>query len=138
MSTAAAFRFPVAGEATTPPEAWGLARDEVRMLVAAPDLPERQRTEWHANTGKEVTAAAIGGYIEGLDPWELRLFEFVAGSRLRRLGYDAPSRPAVPRLTALARYAQKLLLLRLKTRVLIVRDRWIARRSGPMADQGPA
>ena len=107
-------------------------------LVAAPDLPERQRTEWHANTGKEVNAAAICGYTEGLDPWELRLFEFVAGARLRRLGYDVPSRPALPRLTALARYEQKLLWLRLKTRVLIVQDRWIARRSGPMADQGPA
>lgn len=36
--SSAAFRLPVAGEATTPPEARGLARDEVRMLVAAPDL----------------------------------------------------------------------------------------------------
>ena len=64
--------------------------------VAAPELPERQRTEWHANTAKQVNAAAIGGYAEGLEPWELRLFEFVAGGRLRRLGYDAPKRPPRP------------------------------------------
>jgi S-adenosylmethionine:tRNA ribosyltransferase-isomerase len=38
MSNAANFQLPVAGEATTPPEARGLVRDEVRMLVAAPDL----------------------------------------------------------------------------------------------------
>ncbi|QWZ10025.1 S-adenosylmethionine:tRNA ribosyltransferase-isomerase [Nocardioides panacis] len=43
MSTAAAFRLPAAGEATTPPEARGLARDEVRMLVAAPDLLAHRR-----------------------------------------------------------------------------------------------
>lgn len=106
--------------------------------VAAPALPEKQRTEWHANTAKQVNAAAIGGYTEGLEPWELRLLEFVAGGRLRRLGYDAPRRPPVPRLGALARYAQKLLWLRLKTRALIVNDRRIARRPGSMADQGPA
>ena len=107
-------------------------------LVAAPDLPEKQRTDWHANTAKQVTTTAIGGYAEGLEPWELRLFEFVAGKQLRRLGYDAPRRPPVPHLTGLARYAQKLLWLRLRTRALIVRDRWTARKPGPMADQGPA
>jgi hypothetical protein len=105
--------------------------------VAAPELPEKQRTEWHANTAKQVNAAAIGGYAEGLEPWELRLFEFVAGARLRRLGYDAPRRPPVPRLTALLRYTQKLVWMRLKTRALMLRDAWIARMPGSMADQGP-
>ena len=104
--------------------------------VAAPELPERQRTEWHANTAKPVNADAIGGYADGLEQWELRLFEYVAGGRLRRLGYDAPERPPLPRLTALARYGQKLLWLRLRTRALIVQDRWIARKPGSMADQG--
>ena len=41
--SAPAFDLPVAGEATTPPEARGLARDEVRMLVAAPDLLVHRR-----------------------------------------------------------------------------------------------
>ena len=41
--TALAFDLPFESEATTPPEARGLARDEVRMLVVAPDeLAHRQ------------------------------------------------------------------------------------------------
>ncbi len=41
--SALAFELPQAGEADSPPEARGLARDEVRMLVATPDcLAHRQ------------------------------------------------------------------------------------------------
>jgi hypothetical protein len=107
-------------------------------LAAAEALPERQRTGWHANTGKKVSAASVGGYTEGLDAWELRLMEFVAGRRLRRLGYDVPRRSLAPppvALGALLRYVQKLTWLRLRTRVLILRDRRIARMPGLMADQ---
>jgi hypothetical protein len=104
-------------------------------LAAAQALPERQRTAWHVNTGKAVSAAAVGSYAEGLDAWELRLMEFVAGGRLRRLGYDVLERQAAPPVGALLRYLQKLTWLRLRTRVLILRDRRIARMPGPIADQ---
>ena len=105
-------------------------------LSATPTLPERQRAGWHANTGKEVSAAAVGGYTEGLEPDERRLMEFVAGKRLRRLGYDAPRTPPRPKPQALLRYLQTVGYLRLKTRVLNVRDRRVARLPGSMADQG--
>jgi hypothetical protein len=105
-------------------------------LVADQALPERQRTAWHVNTGKKVSAAAVGGYAEGLEPWELRLMEFVAGGRLRRLGYAVPRRPAAPPPVALLRYLLKLTWLRLRTQTLIVRDRRIARQPGEMADRG--
>ena len=42
--------------------------------------------------------------------------EFVAGRRLRRLGYDAPRVPSFPRPLPLVRYLQKHSWLRLKTR----------------------
>jgi S-adenosylmethionine:tRNA ribosyltransferase-isomerase len=41
--SALAFELPAAGEADSPPEARGLARDEVRMLVARPDRLEHRQ-----------------------------------------------------------------------------------------------
>ena len=105
--------------------------------MAPQTLPAHQRERWHANTGKEVSAAAVGGYAGALDSDELALMEFVAGKRLRDLGYDAPEVPPRPNPIALLRYLRAVSVLRAKTRVLNVRDRRIARLPGSMADQGP-
>jgi len=106
--------------------------------VAPQTLPANQREQWHANTAREVSAASVGGYNHGLNEDELRLMEFVARRRLRRLGYDAPRVPALPNLGLLLRYMQKVTVLRIRTRVLNARDKLIASQPGEMADQGPA
>ncbi len=48
-----------------------------------------RRKKWHTRTHDEVDAARVGAWQSGLEPWELDLFERVAGSRLRGYGYPA-------------------------------------------------
>jgi hypothetical protein len=103
--------------------------------LVAHAIPERQ--SWHANTRREVTDERVGGYSEGLEPWELRLVEYVAGSRLRRLGYDVPESPGFPRLSALLRYWYVSARLRFATAGRARRDRKIAGPQGSMRDLVP-
>jgi hypothetical protein len=98
-------------------------------------LPERQRSNWHRETQKEVGPRRIGAYAEVLTPEELALVEGATGSRMRRLGYDvgaAPSDAVVPTGVKL-RYQRTLASMRLRTAVLAVRDRRLARPSGSVA-----
>jgi hypothetical protein len=98
-------------------------------------IPEWQ--SWHANTRREVTNERVGGHLADLEPWELRLVEYVAGGRLRSLGYDVPASPGFPRPTALVRYWIASARLRIATSVRAARDRVIARPDGSMRDLVP-
>jgi hypothetical protein len=104
--------------------------------VAAAALPERQRLSWHANTGEKVDTRRIGSHATGLEHWERRLMEFVAGRRLRRFGYQVPDSRRLPRLVPLARYLAAYGRLRTTTRVSQLRDRRTARPAGSVADLG--
>ena len=95
-------------------------------------LPERQRGRWHRETQREVGGQRVGRYAEVLDAEEVALVERVAGTRMRRLGYDVEGRPSVPpRL--LLRYARTIARLRLQTAVTARRDARIAAAAGPVA-----
>ncbi len=104
--------------------------------VVEQSLPTREREGWHANTLNDVSASRVGGHREVLDPWELRLMERVAGSRMRRLGYDVVPAQGRPPFWQWLRYAVKLTSLRIRTRVLAHKDRKVARPPGSMADRG--
>lgn len=103
--------------------------------VAAQVLPDR--ITFHPNTRREVTTSRIGGYAETLEPWEVRLVEFVARRRLRRLGYEVPRVVRPPRPLPLVRYWWQSAAMRLGTRKAAWTDRRIARRDGGVADIPP-
>jgi hypothetical protein len=95
-------------------------------------LPERQRGRWHRETQNEVGTQRVGTYAEVLTPTEVALVERVAGSRMRRLGYDLPGRPSVPPRDLL-RYTRKIAQLRLRTAVNARRDARLAAPKGSVA-----
>lgn len=97
-------------------------------------LPPRQRDTWHSQTREAVGASRVGTYVDQLTSAELALVEQVAGSRLGRLGYDVPRRANRAEPADLARFAKVLASMRLRTRVLAARDRWLARPNGSVAD----
>lgn len=104
-------------------------------------LPQRQREVWHRQTLEAVTPSRTGRYAEVLTLRETALVEQVAGSRLRRLGYqvgpgnpDDPVRRPDPK--DVLRYQRAITSMRLRTRVLAARDRWLARPSGSVANRG--
>jgi hypothetical protein len=90
-------------------------------------LPARQRTGWHKETQGEVGTRRVGTYAGVLDAAEVALVEAVAGSRMRRHGYElppgTPSAPFSPRLEVAVRLAS----MRLRTAAHALRDRWLAR-----------
>ncbi len=98
-------------------------------------LPERQRGRWHRETQNEVGTRRVGTYAGVLSAGEVALVERVAGSRMRRLGYDVPVRRGSggvpPRV--LLRYAKKIAQLRLRTAVRARRDAWLAAPEGSVA-----
>ena len=104
--------------------------------VAAQAVPERK--SWHENTRGAVNSKSVGGYTEVLEPWEIRLMNFVAGRRLRRLGYDVPPRSRPPSPVRVARYVAASGARRLRGRLATLRGRRVARAAGPMADRGSA
>ena len=104
--------------------------------VASQAVPARKT--WHENTWLAVSDKSVGGYAEVLDPWELRLMEFVAGRMLRRLGYDVPVRSTPPSPVKVARYLATTVNRRLRARFAALRERRIARTAGPMEDRGVA
>ena len=104
--------------------------------VADDVLPDR--LTFHPNTRREVTTARIGGYAATLEPWEVRLVEFVAGRRLRRLGYHVPRPARPPRPLPLLRYWWQSASMRLGTRKAAMTDRRIVAGDGPVADAPPA
>jgi hypothetical protein len=67
---------------------------------------------------------------------ELALVERVAGSRLRRRGYEVPAARPRPRAKDLARYARVRTGMRATTRLNAARDRALARPAGSVADRG--
>lgn len=100
-------------------------------------LPPRQRDVWHSETRQAVSTRRVGSYVDVLSPAEVALVEQVAGSRLQQCGYDvAASRRAGP--ADVARYSKALTTMRVKTRALAVRDRWLALAGGSVADRGRA
>lgn len=101
--------------------------------VAAAQVPARKR--WHDGTRAAVTDARVGAHVVDLEPWEVALANFVAGRRLRRLGYDAPARPVPPSVSVLHRYARVTMRRRLAHRRTVARDRRLAR-STEVADLG--
>ena len=104
--------------------------------VADDVLPDR--ITFHPNTRREVTTSRIGGYVATLEPWEVRLVEFVARRRLRRLGYEVPSVVRPPGLVPLVRYWWQSAAMRLGTRKAAWADRRILRADGAVADVPPA
>jgi hypothetical protein len=115
--------------------------EELEESMLAPQqqagrLPRRQREAWHAGTREPVSAARVGSYADVLSVDELALVERVAGSRLRRRGYEVPAARPRPRAKDLARYARVLTLMRAKTRLNAARDRALARPAGSVADRG--
>lgn len=99
-------------------------------------LPPRQREVWHRQTREAVGPSRVGRHVDVLTTSELALVEQVAGSRLRRLGYQVEP-IGHPRPTDLARYSMTLASMRLRTRAHATRDRWLARPKGSVADLGP-
>lgn len=99
-------------------------------------LPRRQREAWHAGTREPVSPARVGSYADVLTADEVALVERVAGSRLRRRGYEVPAARRRPRAADVARYARVLALMRAKTRLNAARDRALARPAGSVADRG--
>jgi hypothetical protein len=95
-------------------------------------LPERQRGDWHRETQNQVGTQRVGTYAGVLTPDEVALVERVAGSRMRRLGYDVADRPSVP-AAELLRYAKKIAQLRLRTAVNTRRDARTAKPAGSVA-----
>jgi hypothetical protein len=104
--------------------------------VLADRLPRRQREVWHAETRGVVDARRVGSYADVLTEAELALVERVAGSRLRRWGYEVPAGRRRPSLPALARYGKVLTVMRAKTRLQAARDRARARPVAAVADRG--
>ncbi len=102
--------------------------------VAGQAVPDRKH--WHANTRRPLSADSIGGYGEVLGPAEVRLINFVAGRRLRRLGYDAPPTRRPPPSALVARYVLRSARHRLRVRLRIIGDRRIARSGTPLEDRG--
>ncbi len=100
--------------------------------VEAARLPERQRGGWHRETQNQVGTQRVGTYAGVLTPAEVALVERVAGSRMRRLGYDVPDRPTVPPADLL-RFARKIAQLRLRTAVNTRRDARLAKPAGSVA-----
>ena len=103
-------------------------------LVAPEAVPVRK--SWHENTRREISTKSVGGYVEALDPWEIQLFEFVAGRKLRRLGYRTARHPRPPSPVHVIRFLATTINRRLRHRVAVQRERWIARTAGPMDDRG--
>ena len=104
--------------------------------VLADRLPRRQREVWHAETRGAVDARRVGSYADVLTEAEVALVEQVAGSRLRRWGYEVPARRRRASPAAVARYGRVLAVMRAKTRLRAVRDRAQARPAGSVADRG--
>jgi hypothetical protein len=103
--------------------------------VADDVLPDR--LTFHPNTRREITTSRIGGYAAALEPWEVRLVEFVAGRRLRRLGYSVPRSTRPPRPVPLLRYWWQSAAMRLGTRKAALADRRTTASDGPVADVTP-
>jgi hypothetical protein len=102
--------------------------------VASQSVPLRK--SWHENTRSAVSDRSVGSHTDVLDPWERRLMEFVAGRKLRRLGYEVPRRLAGPSPLRVARYLATTVNRRVRSAFAVARERRIARAAGPMADQG--
>ncbi|MGH8894793.1 MAG: sulfotransferase family protein, partial [Actinomycetes bacterium] len=101
-------------------------------------LPKRQRQVWHSGTLEAVSPSRVGTYVGVLAPAEVALVERVAGSRLQRLGYEIPPTAGSERADPadVGRCARALTTMRAKTRVLALRDRWLARPHHSVADRG--
>jgi len=100
--------------------------------VVAQAVPERKT--WHGNTGSAISASSVGSHAQVLEPWELRLMNFVAGRRLRALGYET-GRVGPPSPQAVARYARSSIRRRVWTLRRVRGERRIASRFAPVADQ---
>jgi hypothetical protein len=113
-----------------------LGEDFEESMLAHQDeaarLPKRQRGRWHQETQNEVGTQRVGTYVGVLTPAEIALVERVAGSRMRRFGYDVPARRSVPP-PLLLRYVKKIAQLRVRTAVNAGRDARLARPSGSVA-----
>lgn len=95
-----------------------MARPRRIARVAVP-----RRKKWHARTRKAVNDAAVGGWEEQLQPWQVELCEAVMGGRLRAHGYpvSGASRPAAEHLL---RYARVNAGRRLAHSRFLLADRW--------------
>jgi hypothetical protein len=103
--------------------------------LLAERLPARQRDNWHSNTKEKVGPRRVGTHRGVLTEAEVALVERVAGSRLRRLGYQADG-DGRARASDLVSYALELVTMRLRTRVLAGQDRRLTRPAGSVADRG--
>ena len=84
--------------------------------VASDAVPRRKRRRHHKRTTDQISAQAIGRWADGLEPWEPRLMELVAGRKLRQHGYAlSQGRRPGPPAHALARYARHVIRVRVRT-----------------------
>jgi hypothetical protein len=99
--------------------------------VARKAVPARKRRRHHGRTTDRVDDAAVGRWVEELEPWELRLFESVAGGHLRDRGYElSHDRRPMPSLRALLRYVRQVARVRLRALERRLADARKARRYG--------
>jgi len=109
--------------------------------VQAERLPRRQREVWHSQTLQAVTTSRTGTHAEALTSAEIALVERVAGSRLRRLGYEVGAGPGPadrPQPADVARFTRTLASMRLRTRALAAYDRRLSLPRDSVADRGRA
>ena len=90
-------------------------------------LPARQRTGWHKETQGDVGTRRVGAYAGVLDANEVALVEAVAGTRMRRYGYELTSGVPSALLPSRLEVAARLASMRVRTKVHALRDRWLAR-----------
>lgn len=102
--------------------------------LQAASLPPRQRGGWHAETQQQVGSRRVGSYVEVLTPDEIALVERAAGSRMRDFGYDGHTTHRAPPTMRL-RYRKAITSMRLRTRLLALRDRRLARPRGMVEDR---
>jgi hypothetical protein len=102
--------------------------------VASEAVPARK--SWHENTRGAVSDKSVGSYREILEPWEIQLFEFVAGRKLRRLGYRTSRPPRPPSPVHVVRYLATTISRRVRHRAAVMRERRIVRTAAPMDDRG--
>ena len=98
----------------------------------ARQLPERQRTGWHRETLGTVTTRRVGAGAKVLTAEQLALVETVAGTRMRRLGYQTTAGGRPPLRLRLS-YLASVTRLRVSTRALVLLDRRLAEQGGPVA-----
>ncbi len=115
----------------------GVLGEDFEEAMLAPQqeaarLPERQRAGWHRETQNPVGRQRVGSYADVLSAADVALVERVAGSRMRRLGYQ-PTGGARARPTLLLRYAWTLARMRLRTVAHARRDARTAAPRGSVA-----